>query len=152
VAVLARRQVLQRIAQGTLVVAPLIDSTQIGKASIDLRLGTTAAIIRGSGLPLVDPKAYVAAKKSDGYLYEQGKRRKLERISFPFGEPLTLHAGNLILVSTLEWVKLPSDLSGVVTARSSWGREGLSIATATFINPCYNGIITLELVNLGQIR
>jgi dCTP deaminase len=62
-----------------------------------------------------------------------------------------LHAGSVILVSSYEWVKLPKDLVGVVTARSSWAREGLSIATATFINPCYNGIITMELANLGQI-
>ena len=40
---------------------------------------------------------------------------------------------------------------GVVTARSSWAREGLNIATANFINPAYEGIITLELANFGEI-
>jgi dCTP deaminase len=42
-------------------------------------------------------------------------------------------------------------MKGVVTARSSWAREGLNIASANFINPNYNGIITLELANFGQI-
>jgi dCTP deaminase len=144
---------LVRIAAGELVISPIIDSkTQIGSASIDLRLGTTAALIRGSDLSHVDPKEYVAADDAAGdYVLEQGKRRKLEHVSVPFGHPFMLHAGNLILVPTLEWVKLPNDLIGVVTARSSWAREGLSIATATFINPCYKGIITLELANFGQI-
>lgn len=148
--VLTKQQVLARIARGDLVITPIVDPIQIGKASIDLRLGTTAAIIRGSDLPLVDPSAYIEARESDHAL-EEGKRRKLERVSVPFGHRLILHAGSLILVSTFEWVKLPNDLRGVVTARSSWGREGLSIATASFINPCYDGIITLELANFGQI-
>lgn len=39
----------------------------------------------------------------------------------------------------------------MVTARSSWAREGLNIATATLIEPGYRGIITLELANFGEI-
>jgi dCTP deaminase len=54
-------------------------------------------------------------------------------------------------VPTLEWLKLPPNLIGSVTARSTWAREGLSIATATLIEPSYQGIVTLELSNLGQI-
>jgi dCTP deaminase len=152
VSVLSRQEVLARIADRELVISPLIDAeNQIGPASVDLRLGTTAALIRGSDLSHVDPKRYVAQDGSPDFALEQGRRRKLELVSVPFGHPLMLHAGNLILVPTLEWVRLPRDLNGIVTARSSWAREGLSIATATFINPCYKGIITLELANLGQI-
>jgi dCTP deaminase len=55
------------------------------------------------------------------------------------------------LVPAFEWLKLPGDLLGSVTARSTWAREGLSIATATLIEPGYRGLITLELANLGQI-
>ena len=57
----------------------------------------------------------------------------------------------MILVPTLEWVILPPDLQGVVTARSTWAREGLNIATATIVNPGYRGIVTLELANFGEI-
>jgi len=48
-------------------------------------------------------------------------------------------------------MRLPANLLGTVTARSTWAREGLSIATATLIEPSYEGIATLELANLGQI-
>jgi dCTP deaminase len=51
----------------------------------------------------------------------------------------------------MEWVKIPNNLQGIVTARSSWAREGLNIATATIVNPGYRGIITLELANFGEI-
>jgi dCTP deaminase len=148
--VLAQEEVLERLSSGDLVVSPILDKTQIGRVSIDLRLGTVACMVRGSDVPVVDPKDYVAAAAAGGHAGEQSRRRKLDRISVPFGSALTLHAGSLILASTFEWVKLPFDLQGLVTARSSWAREGLSIATATFINPCYSGIITLELENFGQ--
>ena len=131
-------------------IGPIIDPAQLGNVSIDLRLGTVASVVRGSDVPIVNPKDYIDADAVGGHAPEQTKRRKLERVNTPFGDPLVLHAGSLILASTFEWVKLPHDLQGVVTARSSWAREGLSIATSTFINPCYSGIITLELENFGQ--
>ena len=40
---------------------------------------------------------------------------------------------------------------GYIIGRSSWGRIGLIIATAIFINPGYAGVITLELTNVGDV-
>lgn len=150
--VLAKKEILRRLAtDGDLSIVPITNPDQIGNEAIDIRLGTMAAFIRGSGQPSVDPKAYAKAEAEGGHSREQRIRRKLEHISVPFGERLVLHAGSLILVPTLEWITLPRDLQGVVTARSSWAREGLNVATAAFIHPCYNGAITLELTNFGQI-
>jgi hypothetical protein len=42
-------------------------------------------------------------------------------------------------------------VAAYVTSRSSWGRRGLIIATATAINPGFRGTITLELVNHGNV-
>ena len=52
---------------------------------------------------------------------------------------------------TLEWIRLPNNLAGYVTARSSWGRRGLIIATATGVHPGFTGCLTLELSNVGEI-
>lgn len=135
-----------------LVISPILSKVQIQEVSVDLRMGTTAHVVRSSGLSHVDPRDYLL-QESSGHEHnrEQGRRQKLERHEVPFGEPLVLHPGTLALVPTIEWVKLPHDLKGLVTARSSWAREGLSIATATFISPNYIGIITLELSNLGRV-
>ena len=150
--VLSRSEVLNRLRKGDLAIFPLLGGgTQVGTASVDLRMGTTAATVRGSEISHVDPKEYEHDREIGGSAAEQGRRRKLERMSVPFGQALLLHAGSLILTNTVEFVSLPDDLSGVVTARSSWAREGLSIATATFINPGFAGTITLELANLGQV-
>lgn len=104
---------------------------------------------RARGLSHVDPRRHSA--NSTEHEIEEGRRQKLERHEIPFDEEFLLHPGMLALVPTLEWIVLPQDIQGVVTARSSWAREGLNIATATFIGPGYCGIITLELSNLGQI-
>lgn len=135
---------------GELFVGPILSTKQMGSNSIDLRLGTVALIVRARGLSHVDPKNYRNTKQTL-HQVEKGRQQKLERHEVPFKQQLLLHPGNLTLVPTFEWVALPTDVMGVVTARSSWAREGLNIATASFINPGYRGIITLELANLGQI-
>ncbi len=148
---LSRKAILDRMKSGgNLYVGPLLDISQIGDASVDLRVGNIALIARARGISHVDPVAYL---EEDGAAYtkERQRRQKLERHDIPFHQPILVHPRQLTLVPTLEWVELPESLMGQVTARSSWAREGLNIATATLINPGYRGIITLELSNLGQI-
>jgi dCTP deaminase len=91
------------------------------------------------------------AQHGTAHEIEIERQQKHERYEIPFKTRFLLHPGSLALVPTLEWIRLPADLLGTVTARSTWAREGLSIATATLIEPCYHGIVTLELSNLGQI-
>jgi len=55
------------------------------------------------------------------------------------------------LGATFEYVKLPSDLEAQVEGRSSWARLGLQIATATFVEPGFAGVITFELSNVGNM-
>ncbi|KJU86790.1 deoxycytidine triphosphate deaminase, partial [Candidatus Magnetobacterium bavaricum] len=66
------------------------------------------------------------------------------------GEDFILHPHQFVLASTLEYISLPSDYYGLVLGRSSWGRLGLNIATATAVNSGYKGCLTLELRNLGE--
>lgn len=57
-----------------------------------------------------------------------------------------LRPGMLYLMSTRERIVMPKDLVGRVDGRSSWGRVGLRIhSTAGFIDPGFEGNITLEL-------
>lgn len=148
---LASATLRRRLKRGDLVISPILDKAQIGEISIDVRLGTVALMVRGSGVSYVDPREYLIGERAKGQVKEKGRRQKFERFDVPFDQPLLLQPGSLALVPTLEWFKLPTDLKGVVTARSSWAREGLSIATATFVDPGYTGIITLELANLGNV-
>lgn len=148
-AALSRSSIIRKIADGNLVVSPILDPKQLGPSSVDLRMGTVTLMSRAGAQSHVDPRDYLpnSVKHTSAKLRQQ----KHERFDIPFTSSFLLHPGSLILVPTLEWVVIPSDLQGVVTARSSWAREGLSIATATIVNPGYRGIITLELANLGEV-
>jgi dCTP deaminase len=42
-------------------------------------------------------------------------------------------------------------MSGEALGRSSWGRLGLIIATATLVEPGFRGTITLELTNVATV-
>lgn len=150
--VLEKSAILTQIKERKLVVSPILSKNQIGASSIDLRLGNVFLMVRARGLSHVDPQRFAhPTDAADDHELEQAKRQKHERHEVPFEQKFLLHPGMLVLVPTLEWVKLPANLQGTVTARSCWAREGLSIATASLIHPGYTGIITLELANLGQI-
>lgn len=61
-----------------------------------------------------------------------------------------LHRGNFLLGSTVERVRIPDDMVGRVEGKSSLGRVGVQIhATAGFIDPGFEGNITLEFANLS---
>lgn len=126
-----------------LIITPLLDrGGQTSGNAIDVRLGNEFIITQRTSLPAIDPTQEHAVENRIGQYQEH--------IRLSFKERFILHPNQLILASTLEYIALPSTLSAYVIGRSSWGRLGLIIATATVVSPCFKGSITLELVNLGE--
>src|SRR5688500_836365 len=124
-AVLGRGALISMIQRRELVAAPILSSEQIGAASIDLRMGNVVLMVRARGSSHVDPEAYKKrALTGDPLDLEVDRRQKHERFEIPYRERFLLHPGTLALVPTLEWFKLPADVQGAVTARSTWAREG----------------------------
>ena len=67
-------------------------------------------------------------------------------------EPFILHPGEFVLGSTLERITLPDDLVARLEGKSSLGRLGLLIhSTAGFIDPGWDGHVTLELSNVANL-
>jgi dCTP deaminase len=57
-----------------------------------------------------------------------------------------------VLASTLERIQLPDDLVARLEGKSSLGRLGLLIhSTAGFIDPGWDGHVTLELSNVANL-
>jgi len=141
---LGRTEILRYLEKSELserlVVTPLLEAGQVGPASVDIRLGNAFVVTRRGHLQSIDP----ARAKS-------GLKRYQYHHYVNFGESFTLHPNQLVLASSLEYVRLPTELAASVTSRSKWGRAGLVIATATAVHPGFNGTITLELVNLGEV-
>ena len=121
----------------------LDDIEKNGAASIDLRLGRWFRTLRPSRSHLLD----IAEPGSDG----PPEEAQLTKEHFvPFGDKFVLHPRSFCLGITLEWLKLPFDLSGYVTGKSSLGRRGLVIETASGIQPGFSGCLALELSNVGD--
>jgi dCTP deaminase len=67
-------------------------------------------------------------------------------------EAFILHPGEFVLGSTREYVKLPNDLVARLEGKSSLGRLGLLIhSTAGYVDPGFEGHLTLELSNVANL-
>ncbi len=125
-----------------LIITPLIDrKEQIGEGTVDLRLGTKFILFRKPKIALVDPADANVSSKI---------RECQERIYCKFGDQIILQTGEFVLGSSFEYVRVPSNIFCLVGGRSSWGRLGLIIETSPVIHPCFTGVITFELLNLGN--
>lgn len=62
----------------------------------------------------------------------------------------TLCPGDFCLATTREHISLPKDIAAYVEGRSSIGRLGLFVQNAGFIDPGFEGQITLELFNASR--
>jgi dCTP deaminase len=126
---------------GRLAVVPF-DPKAVKEASLDVHLGNWFAIARRTKLPVV----YL--KDTEGQ-FVPGVGR--EEVFVPRGETFLIHPGDFILGATLEFLALPSDVMAFVEGRSTLGRMGLIIATASQIAPGFHGAVVLELANTGTV-
>jgi dCTP deaminase len=144
--VLSSEQILERLrdttARDRLYIKPiLVPSEQLrkGQASIDLRLGSHFSFPETTVNEVVDT------------IRHPQRKAPLKEVFIPVGSSIVLHPQGFLLGLTLEFVRMPTDLMAYVVGRSSWGREGLIVATAVGVHSGFRGPITLELRNLGEI-
>lgn len=124
---------------GALVVEPPPEDIQFQPASLDLRLGGEFFVFRR---PLGKPEVVEPIDPEEGFREEWGER--------VVAEEFVIHQFQFILATTLERVRLPGAVAATVEGRSSLGRIGLIVhATAGFIDPGFDGQITLEMFNLN---
>jgi dCTP deaminase len=140
-----RSRLVARSLNRRLVVSPLLDEAEQLKdshASVDIRLGCEFALVAPSSLGAVDELGKKGSKESLSKLYRS--------IYVPLGDCLVIHPHQFVLAQALEYLRLPFDLMAYVVGRSTWGRLGLTVATAVGIHPGFAGCLTLELRNLGE--
>ena len=107
-------------------------------SSLDVRVDRLFRVFRNSRYPYIDVKA-----EQEGLT---------ELVEVDGVDPFILHPGEFVLGSTLERVTLPDDLVARLEGKSSLGRLGLLIhSTAGFIDPGWDGHVTLELSNVANL-
>jgi dCTP deaminase len=123
-----------------LYIEPLLDISQIGQVTIDLRLGTeflVSILTRKSAISLSKENSEYRGVSS----YFQPTRREL-------GDKFILYPHQVTLASTLEYVGLPCDVYADVLTRSSYTRLGVDVNT--MVQPGYRGCFSVELFNHGN--
>ncbi|MBM7647842.1 dCTP deaminase [Bacillus ectoiniformans] len=129
--ILSYQSIQSRLMDHELQITP-ITQPQFQPASVDLRLDNHFLSLDETSVPCLslDSKAN----------YNEVFTKKM--IIPPHG---------FVLGTTMEWVKLPNDLTAFVEGRSSIGRLGLFIQNAGWVDPGFEGNITLELYNANHV-
>ncbi|GAB4281714.1 MAG: dCTP deaminase [Coriobacteriia bacterium] len=135
--VLSDRSIKEAIAAGRIRIDPL-DPEDIQPASVDVHLADRFQVFHNSRYPYIDP----AAEQSG----------LMEAVTVSAEEPFVLHPGEFVLGCTQERIALAHDLVARLEGKSSLGRLGLLIhSTAGYVDPGWEGTLTLELSNVANL-
>ena len=128
--ILSDKTIIKMLENGSLSIDPL-EKVQIQPASVDIRLGNTFSIVEDSSTGVINLENEITYKRIQTDTY-------------------VLLPGQFILATTMEYFRLPNNLTAFVEGRSSLGRLGLFIQNAGWVDPGFRGEITLELFNANR--
>jgi len=135
--VLSDRTIKRLLGEGRIDIDPY-DEALVQPSSVDVRVDRWFRVFRNSRYPYIDVK--------------QEQEELTELVEIDDETPFILHPGEFVLGSTLERIRLPEDLVARLEGKSSLGRLGLLIhSTAGFIDPGWDGHVTLELSNVANL-
>ena len=135
--VLSDRTIRRLLEEGRIGIDPY-DESLIQPSSVDVRVDRFFRVFHNNRYPYID----VREEQED----------LTELVEVEDDSPFVLHPGEFVLGSTLERVTLPDDLVARLEGKSSLGRLGLLIhSTAGFIDPGWDGHVTLELANVANL-
>jgi dCTP deaminase len=135
--VLSDRSIKAEIEAGRIVIDPF-DEGMVQPSSVDVRVDRRFRVFHNARYPFIDVR--------------QPMEDLTELVEVEGDEPFILHPGEFVLGQTLERVGLPDDIVARLEGKSSLGRLGLLIhSTAGFVDPSWNGNLTLELSNVANL-
>jgi dCTP deaminase len=129
--ILSDRTLKAMIDSGELGVSPLAEES-IQPASIDCRLGDHFLVVEDRQMHTIDLNSEIIYRQIEGPI-------------------ITIPPHSFLLATTMEYVRLPNNLTAFVEGRSSIGRIGLFIQNAGWVDPGFEGQITLELYNANSL-
>jgi dCTP deaminase len=140
-AIITKNKILEKISSGEISFKPEIDQFQLQGHSVDLRLGFTFMI----------PKMWHLTPKGRESLdvshFDKYDKNFFDIIELEQGQYFDLLPQEYILVSSLETVKIPTNLMAIHYPRSSTNRKGLSLDLTGIIDSGYQGQLILPIRN-----
>ena len=135
--VLSDRTISRLLAEGRIGIDPY-DEELLQPSSVDVRVDRYFRVFHNARYPFIDVK--------------EPQEDLTELVEVDDDRPFVLHPGEFVLGSTLERITLPDDLVARLEGKSSLGRLGLLIhSTAGFVDPGWDGHVTLELSNVAKL-
>lgn len=140
-AILTKNQIIERLKKCDIEIKPGLDELQLKPHAIDLRLGFTFLM----------PKTWQLTKNGREAMkidhFDKNRPPYFETLELEQGQFFELLPGEYVIVSTLESVKMPNDLMGVLYPRSSTNRKGLSVDLTGIIDSGYEGQLAIPVRN-----
>ncbi len=136
--ILSDRDIRKAIREKKLVFKPVLLPRQIGPASIDLKLSSEFKVFHASQYHLIDTKLGLPPGLMETHILKGG-------------EPFILHSNSFVLASTREYMRVPDNIILRVEGKSSLARMGILVHTAGFVDPGFEGTITLEISNQSNL-
>ena len=129
--ILSDKTIREMLRKGDLVIDP-VDEHSIQPASVDCRIGNHFLVVEDTHMSILTMDNAI-------------KYREIEN------DIITIPAHSFLLATTKEYIKLPNHLTAFVEGRSSIGRMGLFIQNAGWVDPGFEGRITLEIYNANSL-
>ena len=123
----------------TLFVDPLLEESQVGEVSLDLRLGYDFYVSVLTRSPKIELRGGNDRRSIQSFFQET--RREV-------GDPFVLYPGQAVLTTSLEYIGLPSNIYMDVITRSSYSKLGMHVGS--MVQPGFRGCIPIELFNHGN--
>ncbi len=135
--ILSDRDIRKAIGDGRIAIEPF-DEADVQPSSVDLHVDRFFRTFHNARHPFIDVK--------------KPMEDLTELVEVEPDEAFILHPGEFVLGSTAEYVRLPHDLVARLEGKSSLGRLGLLIhSTAGYVDPGFEGHLTLELSNVANL-
>jgi dCTP deaminase len=135
--ILSDRDIREAVASGAIGIEPF-NPGDVQPSSVDLRVDRYFRTFHNARHPFIDVKKEMVDLT--------------ELVEVAEEEAFILHPGEFVLGSTKEYVRLPADLVARLEGKSSLGRLGLLIhSTAGYVDPGFEGHLTLELSNVANL-
>jgi dCTP deaminase len=135
--ILSDVDIRKELAAGRIEIEPFEEAC-VQPSSVDLHVDSQFRVFANSRYPFIDVRKPMPDLT--------------DLVDVPADEPFILHPGEFVLGSTRERVRLPDDMVARLEGKSSLGRLGLLIhSTAGYVDPGWDGYLTLELSNVANL-
>lgn len=135
--VLSDGTIRELVEQGRIKIEPW-DPAMVQPASVDIKLGRSFRVFHNFRVPAID--------------LADPPTNLTELVEIEADGEFVIHPGEFVLGRTEEWIELPDDIVCRIEGKSSVGRLGLIVhATAGFVDPGFQGTLTLEITNLTRV-